>query len=140
MTEVFALSAYETSAEQFFRTLIARHADLVLDVRLRNSGQLCGFTKAADLAYFVPALTRAAYVSDPLFAPAPALLADYLAKKIDWNGYARGYGALIAERGAAQHFRTAYGRYSAVCLLGTATKARRSHAEALCGLLEAEQE
>ncbi|MGN1023019.1 MAG: hypothetical protein ACI4OJ_05945, partial [Lachnospiraceae bacterium] len=61
-TEFFTLSAYETSAEAFFTALKDHHTDLVLDIRLHNSNQLCGFTKERDLAYLVPALTGADYI------------------------------------------------------------------------------
>ena len=64
MQQLYTLSAYETAAADFFARLTAEKTDLVLDVRLKNSSQLCGFTKEKDLAFFVPRLTGARYVHD----------------------------------------------------------------------------
>ena len=62
MSQTFmTLSAYETSAEDFFTKLIDAKIDLLVDVRLHNTNQLCGFTKERDLAYFVKTIVGAAY-------------------------------------------------------------------------------
>ena len=59
---VFTLSACETEARKFFETLIGEKTDLVLDVRRRNTNQLCGFTKQKDLEYFVEKMVGASYM------------------------------------------------------------------------------
>jgi hypothetical protein len=137
MPDIFTLSAYETSAEQFFDALLCRKADLVLDVRLKNTNQLCGFTRQKDLEYLIPQITGAAYVHDLRFAPTPELLDRYRKhwNWIGWEEYREQYDALMRKRGAEFAFRSSYGTYSAVCILGTATKKRRSHSEALVELL-----
>lgn len=141
MTEqsIFTISAYETSAADFFGQLQKHSADLVLDVRLKNTGQLCGFTKLKDLQYLVPALTGAAYVHDPLFAPSPELLERYLSHEYSWEDYRREYRRLIRRRGALSVFREQYGNYHSVAVLGTATRRRQSHSEALMELLQEQQ-
>ncbi len=135
MPEFFELSAYQTSAKDFFETLKAHNADLVLDVRLKNSNQLCGFTKRKDLEYLVPQLTGAAYVHDLTFAPSPDLLDSYIHHRIDWNEYKNKYLEQMADVDAVAHFKKEYSKYKHVCILGTATKKRRSHSEALSELL-----
>ena len=135
MQTIFTLSAYETSAEEFFEELRRKDASLVLDVRLKNSNQLCGFTKRKDLEYLVPRLTGAKYVHDLRFAPTPELLEGYLSRWIGWEEYAEAYRALLEGRGALSAFRADYGASPVVCLLGTATKKRRSHSEALQSML-----
>lgn len=134
--EIFTLSAYETGAREFFGELRRRQADLVLDVRLRNTSQLCGFTKEKDLAYLVPALTGARYLHDLRFAPSPALLRAYQQKQLDFEGYRQGYEREMAERQSCAYFREQYGGYERICLLGTATRKRRSHSEVLLDLLQ----
>ncbi len=129
------ISAYETTAERFFETLAAEHLDLLLDTRLKNTNQLAGFTKKTDLEYFVPRLLRATYVHDLLFAPAPTVLERYLNHNLDWLEYAQAYKEDIEERGAVEKFFERYGNYQSVCLLGTATKKRRSHVEVLQEML-----
>lgn len=135
MPEIFELSAYETSAELFFETLKQHHTDLVLDVRLKNSNQLCGFTKEKDLAYLVPAITGARYCHDLAFAPSPSLLDAYLHHVINWETYSRWYQKEIAETHAIDHYQNEYGNYQHICILGTATRKRRSHSEVLIRLL-----
>lgn len=135
MSKIVTLSAYGTTAERFFQTLIEDEVNLVLDVRLRNTSQLCGFSKKRDLAFLVPQIARARYISDEGFAPTPDLLDSYLKQRIGWDEYATAYRDLIGSRGGRQRFESLYGSYQTVCLLGTATKKRRSHAEALRDLL-----
>lgn len=136
MAEIFDLSAFGTSAEQFFTTLKRRGTDLVLDVRLRNSNQLCGFTKEKDLAYLVPEITGAAYRHDLVFAPSPELLGAYQRGSIGWDEYRRRYLEEMRGAGARDYFGATYGAFRRVCVLGTATPKRRSHSEALVGLLQ----
>lgn len=69
----------------FFNALLNRKAGLVLDVRLKNTNQLCGFTKQKDLEYLIPQITGADYVHDLRFAPTPKLLKFYQAQLIDWK-------------------------------------------------------
>jgi uncharacterized protein YeaO (DUF488 family) len=133
--QVFVLSAYETTAEAFFGTLLAHHVGLVLDARLRNESQLCGFTKKRDLAYFVETIAHAKYVHDLTFAPTDDLLSRYIKGVIDWEEYADGYTALLQERDALAKFRKEYKSLRPVCLLGAGTRKRHSHVETLCALL-----
>ena len=41
---IHTISAYETSAEEFFKRLVDWKVDLVVDTRLKNTNQLAGFT------------------------------------------------------------------------------------------------
>jgi len=135
MSELFCLSAYETSAREFFEALDAHHADLVLDVRLRNTSQLCGFTKQRDLAYLVERISGARYACDPAFAPTGEMLDAYLKHRHSWEEYAEEYHELMERRGAREMFEQTYAPYAHICLLGTATRKRRSHNEVLRDLL-----
>lgn len=130
------ISAYETSAEQFFDALASWDVDLVLDTRLKNTNQLAGFTKRDDLAFFVERIAQARYVHDKLFAPAPTMLERYLHGNIDWDAYADAYREDIREREAVPQFFERYGTYASVALVGTATRARRSHVDVLKQMLE----
>lgn len=135
MQNIFLLSAYEIKAKDFFEKLLFEKADLVLDVRLRNTNQLCGFTKENDLSFFIPQLTGAVYIHDLEFAPTKELLNMYMKRNITWEQYAEQYEKLMAERDVAARYRNKYGKYHSVCLLGTGTKKRRSHNEALVKIL-----
>lgn len=134
---ISTISAYETSAEDFFGRLGDWKADLVLDTRLKNTNQLAGFTKRDDLAFFVERIARARYVHDKLFAPAPTMLERYLHGNIGWEAYADAYREDMREREAVTLFFERYGAFESVALVGTATRARRSHVEVLKSMLEA---
>ena len=136
MQHVFLLSAYETTAMDFFERLKAEGTELVLDVRLNNSSQLCGFTKMKDLAFFVPQLTGAVYIHDLELAPTKGLLELYTHKRIDWEDYAAEYLRLLRERRGAALYHARYDDYRSVCLLGTGTKKRRSHNEILLSAIQ----
>ena len=138
MQKIYRLSAYETTAAEFFQRVAAEETDLVLDVRLNNSSQLCGFTKKKDLEFFVPKLSGAKYVHDLLFAPDKGLLDLYTKKRIGWEEYSDAYDLLLDKRKAMAIYAKKYKDFACVCLLGTQTKKRRSHNEVLyrrvCGL------
>lgn len=140
MPEIFTLSAFETSAGPFFDALLSRKAGLVLDVRLKNTNQLCGFTKQKDLEYLIPRITGADYVHDLRFAPTPELLKLYQGHLIGWEEYRKQYEMLMHSHDVGWIFQNTYGAYSSVCILGAATKKRRSHSEALIQLLTGKRE
>ena len=135
ISNIFEISAYQTSASEFFDKILQNHADLVLDVRLKNESQLCGFTKRKDLTFFVPKICHAAYVHDRFFTPEPQLLDRYLHHWIQWNQYSAEYRSAMDAKNVVDYFQEHYGNYSCVCLIGTATQKRRSHSEVLRGLL-----
>lgn len=135
MAAVFTLSAYETNAREFFTALLEHRTDLVLDVRLKNKNQLCGFTKEKDLQYLVPMITGAAYIYDVRFAPSPELLDAYQHHFADWNTYRSRYLSEMKANNAEKYFHEKYGKYQSICLLGTATRKRRSHSEILLELV-----
>lgn len=110
--------------------------DIVVDVRLKNESQLCGFTKKKDLAFLIPKICQAAYVHDRFLTPEPELLERYIHHWIHWEQYSSEYRSLLEAKNAAGYFKEHYGNYSSICLIGTATKKRRSHSEVLRELLE----
>lgn len=134
--QIYAISAYQISAQQFFKELLESQVDLLLDVRLKNQSQLCGFTKKADLAFFVPQICKAKYVHDLKFAPEAGLLDRYVKHWITWEEYARRYKEKMEEQDVEQYFWDKYGHYKCICMLGTETKQRRSHTEVLLQILK----
>ena len=96
--EIYTIGFTQKSARQFFDLLKANGIRRLVDVRLSNSGQLAGFTKATDLAYFLDAICGAEYVHQPLLAPTKQLLSDYRAGKRTWAEYEDIFNALLAER------------------------------------------
>ncbi len=98
---IFTLGFAGKSAEQFFGLLRESGARRVVDVRLRPYGQLAGFAKRDDLAYFLPALLgerRGSYEHRPELAPTREMLDAYRKEHRDWARYEREFLALMAER------------------------------------------
>lgn len=137
---IHTISAYETSAEEFFQRLADWKTDLVVDTRLKNTNQLAGFTKRDDLAFFVDRIAHASFVHDKLFAPAPTMMERYLHGNIDWDAYAGAYREDMRERDAVPQFFDRYGDFDSVALVGTATHARRSHVEVLAEMIREYQQ
>lgn len=135
--EIHVLSAYQTTAEEFFDKILGWKTDLVLDIRLRNTNQLAGFTKQEDLEYFTHVIAHADYVHDVEYSPSKTLLDDYLDHGLPYQEYFARYAKEMAERKAIPAFFQKYGKYRSVAIVGTATDKRRSHAEELQRLLEA---
>lgn len=67
--KINVLSAYQTTAEEFFNKILGWKATLVLDIRLKNTNQLSGFTKQEDLEYFTHVIAHADYVHDVEYSP-----------------------------------------------------------------------
>jgi hypothetical protein len=134
--KICVVSPYETSAADFFKAIASSKAGIVVDVRLRCQNQLCGYSKEGDLAYFVPTILGIPYVHDLRFAPDEKLLHDYLTGQKDYKAYAACYEKGLNEANAITQFLESYGKYGVVAIIGTGTKKRRSHAEALKDLLE----
>lgn len=135
--EIHVLSAYQTTAEEFFDKILGWKTDLVLDIRLRNTNQLAGFTKQEDLEYFTHVIAHADYVHDVEYSPSKTLLDDYLDHGLPYQEYFARYAKEMEERKAIPAFFQKYGKYRSVAIVGTATDKRRSHAEELQRLLEA---
>lgn len=86
------------SADAFFGALKAAGVRRLLDVRLRNTSQLAGFTKRDDLRFFLREICGADYVHEPLLAPTPDLLGVYRKAGGSWDDYERGFLELMAGR------------------------------------------
>lgn len=134
--QINVLSAYQTTAEAFFEKILSWKADLVLDVRLKNTNQLAGFTKQEDLEYFTHVIAHADYAHDVEYSPSKTLLDAYLDKGMPYEEYFAEYKEELEERGAIPAFFETYGKYDSIAIVGTATKKRHSHAEELKLLLE----
>ena len=120
---ILTIGFTRTSARRFFERLSASRARVLVDVRLRNTAQLAGFAKRDDLAYFTQALCGIPYRHDLALAPTPELLDAYRASH-DWERYAAGFLALMAERRIEQVDRAAL---DDACLLCSEHVADRCH-------------
>ena len=120
--KINVLSAYQTTAEEFFNKILGWKATLVLDIRLRNTNQLSGFTKQEDLEYFTHVIAHADYVHDVEYSPTKSLLDAYLDAGMPYEEYFKKYAAELKADNAIPDFFKKYGSYDSIAIVGTATK------------------
>jgi uncharacterized protein (DUF488 family) len=89
------------TAEEFFRLLDEVRVERVIDIRQHREGQLSGFAKHPDLAFFLEKVADISYSHQPQLAPTPELLKNYRDTK-DWPAYEVGFLALMHARGIPQ--------------------------------------
>jgi uncharacterized protein (DUF488 family) len=86
------------TAQEFFALLTEAGVVRLIDIRQNRGGQLSGYAKHPDLAFFLKEIAGISYVHEPLLAPAPELLKTYRKTK-DWAGYETAFLALMKARG-----------------------------------------
>lgn len=91
------------TAEEFFRLLEDAGVESLIDIRLNRVGQLSGFAKHPDLAYFLEKVARISYSHEPRLAPTSELLDTYRDTK-DWPAYEIGFLELMRDREVPQAF------------------------------------
>ena len=99
---IFTIGFGEKTAEEFFGLLRAAGVRTVIDVRLYNISQLAGFTKKADLAFFLRELGPIGYEYRPELAPSKEILEGYRKKLLDWTEYERRFQQLMVTREVEQ--------------------------------------
>jgi uncharacterized protein (DUF488 family) len=121
------------TAQEFFSLLAEAGVELLIDIRQHRGGQLSGYAKHPDLAYFLEQIARIGYVHEPLLAPTPELLRTYRKNK-DWPAYEKGFATLMKDRGVPQMLNTA-GWPSKVALLCSEAGPEQCHRRLVADLL-----
>ena len=84
VVQVFTIGFTKKSLKQFIELLKSVGVQTIIDVRLRNTSQLAGWSKYPDFAYLLEAGFGIGYEHHPEFAPTDALLDTYK-KEGDWH-------------------------------------------------------
>jgi uncharacterized protein (DUF488 family) len=123
---LYTIGFTQKTAEEFFGLLQSAGVRKLVDVRENRVGQLSGFAKFPDIAYFLDRLLGVEYVHEPRFAPTPEIRDQYQATK-NWNAYERSFRALMAEREVPQAINPAdyEGSVALLCSEPTADKCHR---------------
>lgn len=123
---LYTIGFTKKPAERFFNLLREHGVTRVLDIRLRPGGQLAGFAKGDDLAYFLRALVGCDYVHLPALAPNDAILEGFR-QTHDWTAYERQFEALMDGRAipASLDYRLFDGH--TVCLLCSEDRPEQCH-------------
>jgi uncharacterized protein (DUF488 family) len=93
------------TAEEFFALLRDAGVQQLIDVRQNRGGQLSGFAKHPDLAFFLRAIAQIEYAHEPLLAPPPELLKSYRKTK-NWPAYEEAFLTEMRERGVPEKVDT----------------------------------
>jgi uncharacterized protein (DUF488 family) len=102
------------TAQEFFALLKEAGVERLIDIRQNRGGQLSGYAKHPDLAYFLQEIARITYVHEPLLAPTPELLKSYRKTK-DWLGYETCFFKLMKDRDVPETLDTS--SWSSSCVL-----------------------
>jgi uncharacterized protein (DUF488 family) len=100
--------------------------DLVVDVRLRNTSQLLGYTKQDDLAFLLSEGFGIAYEHHPELAPTTEILLAYR-ETGDWAAYEAQFRPLLTVRAASGIGRDIFARSHAPCLMCAEPTPERCH-------------
>jgi len=96
--KIFTIGYTKKSAEEFFDLLESHGIEKVLDVRLKNTSQLAGFSKKQDLEYFLRRLLRIEYDHLEFLAPTPEMRIPVQEPGTDWELYVEEFFELLEER------------------------------------------
>ncbi len=94
---IFTIGFTKKTAEEFFGLLQNAGVRKVIDVRENRVGQLAGFAKFPDIAFFLDRVLGINYLHEPLLAPSPEIRLAYRTTK-DWQAYEKSFFELMKER------------------------------------------
>jgi len=123
---VYTIGYKGKSLQDFINQLRAAGVDAVIDIRLRNTSHLAGFTKRDDLAFLLQEGFGIAYEHHPELAPTPEIREAYLADK-DWAAYEAQFLPLLHERHAEAVGQDILARFRSPCLLCAEPTAEHCH-------------
>jgi uncharacterized protein (DUF488 family) len=126
MPTVLTIGYTKKTLERFVSLLQEAGVDAVVDVRLRNTSQLAGFSKRDDLAFLLRKGFGIEYEHRPSLAPTTEML-DAFKLDGDWPSYEQAFHALLADREAEKDGREVLARFERPCLLCAEPTADRCH-------------
>ncbi len=133
---IYTIGFTKKDAETFFNILIKNKIECLIDIRLNNVSQLAGFTKAADLKYFLKQIANIDYIHNTNYAPTKDILDNYKKNKITWEEYENLYLKLIEKRKIENIFLKDAMKYTNVCLLCSEPTAQNCHRRLLAEYLK----
>jgi uncharacterized protein (DUF488 family) len=123
---IYTIGYKRKTLETFIRQLQEADVDVVIDVRLRNTSHLAGYTKQDTLAFLLREGFAIAYEHHPELAPTPEILDAYRDDE-NWAAYEAPFIPLLRDRRAEDIGRDILARYKAPCLLCSEPTAERCH-------------
>lgn len=127
MVTIYTTGYQKKPLSVFIGQLRDADVDAVIDVRLRNTSHLAGYTKKDTLDFLLTEGFGIAYEHHPELAPTDDLFDAYRQKKLLWPALASQVRTLLEERQAEVLGGTLLDRYRAPCLLCAEPTADRCH-------------
>ena len=124
--ELLTIGFTKKTAQDFFEALTNAGIKTLIDIRLNNKSQLAGFSKQADLEYFLREICSIRYIHEPLLTPAEEMFRAYRSKTIGWEEFGRQYKDLLRTRDVSYHLDQSVFQERAV-LLCSEPEADRCH-------------
>lgn len=125
-SNIYTIGFTQKTAAVFFRLLEDARIQKLIDVRENRSGQLAGFAKFPDIAFFLERILGIAYAHEPLLAPAPEIRDAYRRTR-DWAAYEKSFMELMKARGLPSSIQPAEfeGNIALLCSEATPEKCHR---------------
>lgn len=125
--KIYTIGYTKKSAEEFFGLLESNGIEQILDVRLKNTSQLAGFSKKQDLEYFLQRLLGIEYEHLEFLAPTPEIREAYEESGKDWDVYVDDFLKLLEERSILERLDRDLFSQKKCCLLCAEPAADRCH-------------
>ena len=126
MRTIHTIGYHRKPLSTFIRQLREAGVDAVIDVRLRNTSHLAGYTKRDTLAFLLEEGFDIAYEHHPELAPTDEILDAYKETQ-DWTAYETAFLPRLAEHEATAIGREILARYERPCLLCAEATAEYCH-------------
>ncbi len=123
---IYTIGFTQKSAERFFTLLQEHQVERLIDIRLNPRGQLAGFAKQHDLAFFLGRIAGCEYHHLPQLAPTDELLSDYR-KDRRWPRYEERFEALMDQREVPHSVERQLFEERVCCLLCSEATPERCH-------------
>ena len=123
---LYTIGYRRKSLSTFINQLRSAGVDAIVDIRLRNTSHLLGYTKRDTLEFLLREGFDMAYEHHPELAPTPEIL-DRYRDDGDWAAYETRFLPLLERRTAEQVGREILARYRAPCLLCAEATAEHCH-------------
>jgi len=133
---IYTIGFTQKTAEEFFRLLKEAGVRKLIDVRENRGGQLAGFAKFPDLAYFLESLLGVSYAHEPRLAPSPEIRDAYRRTR-DWLAYEKSFMELMQVRGLPEGIQPA-GFEGTVALLCSEPTPEKCHRRLVAEMLAKE--
>ena len=126
MAVLYTISYQRKPLVTFIGQLRDAGVDAVIDVRLRNTSHLAGYTKRDDLGFLLREGFGIAYEHHPELGPTAGIL-DAYRDSGDWAAYVAFFVPLLEERSVEEVGREILTRYRVPCLLCREPTAEHCH-------------